>query len=151
MPVTSEQRFDEAALARYLATQGIPGPIEVRQFRGGQRSGDPGQAGSKIDEAGGSASELAARVGAGGPQDGQRQIVGAGSQREAGDRGLWRAHRNSREVAHGREEESANAHGATAPDDAPGAARERVGDHSAEEAAYRAGDQRKRRIETGLH
>jgi aminoglycoside phosphotransferase (APT) family kinase protein len=38
MAVTAEQRFDVAALERYLAAQvpGFRGPLEVRQFRGGQ-------------------------------------------------------------------------------------------------------------------
>ncbi len=36
MPVRSEQRFDEGALAHFLAGRGIPGPLTVAQFRGGQ-------------------------------------------------------------------------------------------------------------------
>jgi aminoglycoside phosphotransferase (APT) family kinase protein len=38
MPVAAQQRFDVAALERYLGEhlQGFQGPLEVRQFRGGQ-------------------------------------------------------------------------------------------------------------------
>ncbi len=52
MAVTAEQHFDEAALERYLAAHlpGFAGPLQVRQFRGGQsnptfllRAGDGAQ------------------------------------------------------------------------------------------------------------
>ena len=38
VPVLPAHRFDEAALARFLSTQlpGVDGPIEIRQFQGGQ-------------------------------------------------------------------------------------------------------------------